>query len=129
MPLAAKTGAKFPDNLVAWEATSRSGRATYFFQLVPPEQAGQLRDALKAPALIEAALRELNRAIVLLNFRREPIYLPDDSLLLQPRFRRYAIACRKLRELVRLRSSFLGRAIHTSPDAWQKQFASYLEKS
>lgn len=129
LPLAAKPGAKAPGNLVAWEATSRSGRATYFFQLVPAEQAGQLQDPSKAPALIDAAIRQLNRAIVLLNFRREPIYLSDESLLLQPRFRRYAIACRKLPELVRLRSSFLGRAIHTSPDAWQKQFASYLEKA
>jgi hypothetical protein len=129
LPLAAKPGAKFPGNLVAWEATSRSGRATYFFRLVPPEQAPQLQEASKAPALIEIAIRQLNRAIVLLNFRREPIYLPDDSLLLQPRFRRYAIACRKLPELVRLRSSFLGRAIHTTPAAWQKQFESYLEKA
>ena len=68
----------------------------------------------------------INRAIVLLNFRREPIYLPDDSLLIQPRFRRYAIACRKLPELVRLRSSFLGRAIHASNDTWQRQFEGFL---
>jgi len=129
LPLAAKPGAKYPDNLVAWEATSRSGRATYFFRLVPPEQAAQLQDASKSPALIETGIRQLNRAIVLLNFRREPIYLPDDSLLLQPRFRRYAIACRKLPELGRLRSSFLGRAIHTTPAAWQKQFESYLAKA
>ena len=124
----AKPGAKFPGNLVAWEATSRSGRATYFFRLVPPEQAAQLQDASKSAALIETAIRQLNRAIVLLNFRREPIYLPDDSLLLQPRFRRYAIACRKLPELVRLRSSFLGRAIHTTPAAWQKQFEGFRRK-
>jgi hypothetical protein len=129
LPLAAQPGAKLPGNLVAWEATSRSGRATYFFRLVPPEQAAQLQDASKSPALIDAAIRQLNRAIVLLNFRREPIYLPDDSLMLQPRFRRYAIACRKLPELVRLRSSFLGRAIHTTPAAWQKQFESYLAKA
>jgi hypothetical protein len=76
--------------------------------------------------LIEAAIQQLNRAIVLLNFRREPIYLSEDSLQLQARFRRYAIACRKLPELVRLRSSFLGRAIHSSPEAWQKQFESFL---
>jgi hypothetical protein len=126
LPLAVEPGAKLPGNLVAWEATSRSGRATYFFRLVSPEQAAQLQDASKGPALMATAIRQLNRAIVLLNFRREPIYLPDDSLLLQPRFRRYAIACRKLPELVRLRASFLGRAIHTSPEAWQKQFENYL---
>ncbi|HTS68940.1 MAG TPA: hypothetical protein VMO17_08140, partial [Terriglobia bacterium] len=129
LPLAAKPGAKYPDNLIAWEATSRSGRATYFFRLVPPEQAAQLQDPSKSAALIETAIRQLNRAIVLLNFRREPIYLPDDSLLIQPRFRRYAIACRKLPELGRLRSSFLGRAIHTTPAAWQKQFESHLAKA
>ena len=129
LPLAAQAGAKAPGNLVAWEATSRSGRATYFFRLVPPEQATLLQDASKSAGLIETAIRQLNRAIVLLNFRREPIYLPDDPLMLQPRFRRYAIACRKLPELARLRSSFLGRAIHTTPEAWQKQFESYLAKA
>jgi hypothetical protein len=128
-PLAAKPGAKLPSNLVAWEATSKSGRATYFFRLVPREQAALLQDAAKAPALVDAAIRQLNRAIVLLNFRREPIYLPDDSLEIQPRFRRYAIACRKLAELRRLRASFLGRAIHTNPQAWQKQFEGFLAKA
>jgi hypothetical protein len=64
-----------------------------------------------------------------LNFRREPIYLPDESLEIQPRFRRYAIACRKSPDLVRLRASFLGRAIHTTPEAWQKQFESYLAQA
>jgi hypothetical protein len=129
LPLASQTGATSTGNLVAWEATSRSGRATYFFRLVPPADAARLQDSAQAPALIDAAVRQLNRAIVLLNFRREPIYLPDASLEVQPRFRRYAIACRKLPELVRLRSSFLGRAIHTTPQAWRKQFESYLAQA
>ena len=128
-PLAAKPGATLPLNLVAWEATSKSGRATYFFRLVPPEQAPLLADPAKAPALVDAAIRELNHALVLLNFRREPIYLPGDSLEVQPRFRRYAIACRKLPELRRLRTSFLGRAIHTSLENWQGQFEGFLVKS
>jgi hypothetical protein len=128
-PLATQPGAKSAGNLVAWEATSRSGRATYFFRLVPQGDATQLQDPSKAPALIDSAIRQLNREIVLLNFRREPIYLPDASLEIQPRFRRYAIACRKLPELARLRSSFLGRAIHTAPEAWRKQFESYLEQA
>jgi hypothetical protein len=129
LPLASQTGAEFTGNLVAWEATSCSGRATYFFRLVPPADAARLQDSAQAPALIDAAIRQLNRAIVLLNFRREPIYLPDASLQVQPRFRRYAIACRKLPELVRLRYSFLGRAIHTTPQAWRKQFESYLAQA
>lgn len=127
-PLAARPGAGHPPNLVAWEATSRGGRATYFFRLVPPEQAPQLEDPSRAGALVDAAVRQLNRALLLLNFRREPIYLSDEKLELQPRYRRYAIACRKLPELRRLRASFLGRAIHTSPEAWQKQVESFLSQ-
>ncbi|MFB3923620.1 MAG: hypothetical protein ACE145_17995 [Terriglobia bacterium] len=120
-PLATTAGAAQPGNLVAWEATSKSGRATYFFRLLPPEQAGSLADSAKAPAAVEAAIQQLNRALVLLNFRREPIYLSDDKLEMQPRYRRYAIACRKLPDLRRLRASFLGRALHASPVSWQKQ--------
>ncbi|HUI41899.1 MAG TPA: hypothetical protein VL523_08020 [Terriglobia bacterium] len=125
-PLNPQPGARAPSNLVAWEATTKSGRATYFFRLLPPERAAGLADPGQAQGLVEAAIRELNRAIVLLNFRREPIYQSDDALALQPRFRRYAIACRKLPELRRLRASFLGRAIHTSPEAWQKQVDVFL---
>jgi hypothetical protein len=127
-PLAASSGAKFPGNLVAWEATSRSGRATYFFRLGPPEDGRRLTDPTQSAAYLDGALRDLNRAIVLLNFRREPIYLPDESLEIQPRFLRYAIACRKIPELRRLRASFLGRALHTSPEAWQKQFLEFLKQ-
>ncbi len=128
-PLATQPGAARPGNLVAWEATSKTGRATYFFRLLPPEQAGALADPAKGAAAVEAAIRQLNRALVLLNFRREPIYLSDDKLEMQPRYRRYAIACRKIPELRRLRASFLGRAIHTSPEAWQKQFAEILRQA
>ena len=125
-PLAGTPGAAQPSNLVAWEATSTSGRATYFFRLLPPEQASALADPAKAPAAVEAAIQKLNRALVLLNFRREPIYLSDDKLEIQLRYRRYAIACRKIPELRLLRASFLGRAIHTSPTAWQKQVEGFL---
>jgi hypothetical protein len=128
-PLTAKPGDKLPANLVAWEATSKGGRATYFFRLLPPDEAHQLNDPTKAALAVEAAIRQLNHALVLLNFRREPIYLPDDSLELQPRFRRYAIACRKIPELRRLRASFLGRAIHASLPAWKKQVEAFLAQA
>jgi hypothetical protein len=78
--------------------------------------------------LIEDAIQQLNRAIVLLNFRRQPVYLPDDALQLQPRYHRYAVACRRIPELQRLRASFVGRAIHTSPAEWQKQFAAFFAR-
>ena len=88
---------------VAWESTTGSGRATYFFDAAAPVDQGVAR---------------LTRGLALVNFRREPIYLPDESLEREPRFRRYAIGCRKLPDLRALRAAFRGRAIHTSLDAW-----------
>jgi len=128
-PLHAGSDPGVPPNVVAWEATSRSGRATYCFRLLPPGQAVQTKDASQASALVDAAVRRLNRGISLLNFRREPIYLPDDSLELQPRLRRYAIASRKIAALRELRTQFLGRALHTAPEAWQKQLRALLAKA
>jgi len=116
-------------NIVAWEAASRGGRATYFFRLLPPGDAPKLQDRAQAPAAILEAIRRLNNAIVLLNFRREPVYLPDASLETQPRFRRYAIAVRKIPSLRRLRASFLGRALHTTVEAWEKQVEAIIAKA
>jgi hypothetical protein len=62
----------------------------------------------------------------MMNFRREPIYLPDDSLQMKAGYRRYAIACRRIPVLRDLRASFLGRALHSSPEAWQKQVHAIL---
>jgi hypothetical protein len=127
-PLRAAPEAKAPADLVAWESTSRSGRATYFFRILLQDQAGQLLDPTRAPAALESAIQRLNRALILLNFKREPIYLSDESFETQPRYRRYAIACRKIPVLRQLRTSFLGRALHTSPEAWQKQVQSILAR-
>jgi len=129
LPLAAKPGSSVPANVVAWEASSRAGRATYFFRLVEPGQAAQLSDPTGAAALVDASIHRLNRVLAMLNFRRRPIYLSDNELALDPRFHRYAIAARRLPEVREVRASFLGRALHTSPEAWQAQLDSILSKS
>lgn len=116
-------------NAIAWEASSKSGRATYFFRMVEPAQAAQLRDPSKAPALIDAAVRRLNRVLGMLNFRRRPIYLSDDQLDMDPKFHRYAISARRLPELRQVRASFLGRAFHSSFEAWQGQVKEILKKT
>jgi len=95
-----------PNGRVAWEATTGSGRATYFFD---------------APAPVDGAIASLTRGLALVNFRREPIYLPDESLERQQKFHRYAIGARKLPDLRTLRASFRGRAIHTNLEAWTAQ--------
>jgi hypothetical protein len=128
-PLAAKAGAAEPANVVAWEASSRSGRATYFFRLVETSQASHLCDPQEAGVLVDGAVRKLNRVLAMLNFRRRPIYLSDDELEMNPRYHRYAIACRRITELQEMRRNFLGRAIHSSPEAWQAQLASILARA
>jgi hypothetical protein len=118
-----------PGNVVAWEASSQSGRATYFFRLVDPAQAAQLRDPLQAPGLIDAAVKRLNRVLGMLNFRRRPIYLSDDELEMDPKYHRYAISARRLPELRQVRASLLGRAIHSSHEAWLEQVKGILAKA
>jgi hypothetical protein len=115
-PLKSAANSSIAGNVVAWEAASAKGRATYFFRS-------------KSGNSIAAAVSQLNRAIVMLNFRREPIYLPDDSLQMKEDYRRYAIACRKIPALRDLRASFLGRALHASCEAWQKQVLSIIAKT
>jgi hypothetical protein len=106
--------------MLAWEATSRGGRATYVFKVSALDGAGS------AVGGIDRGVERLGRGLALVNFRREPIYLPESSLQMQPRFRRYAIACRRLPDLGVLRKAFVGRAIHSSPDAWRAQLDALL---
>jgi hypothetical protein len=100
-------------DMVAWEASTGSGRATYFFRVAPGEQ-------------VEDAVARLTRGLALVNFRREPVYLPDGALEGQPRYHRYAIGARKLPDLRDLRASFVGRAMHSSVEKWSAQVQAIL---
>jgi hypothetical protein len=97
--------------------------------VVEPSQASQLRDSKQAGLHVDAAVRKLNRVLAMLNFRRRSIYLSDDELEINPRYHRYAIACRRIPELQEMRRSFLGSAIHSLPEAWQAQLASILARA
>ena len=92
-----------PGNLAAWEATTGTGRAT---------------DLFRTGSDVAQSIRQITRGLALINFRREPIYLPDSSLEQQPKFRRYAIGTRRLPELRDLRATYSGRAIHSTPEEW-----------
>jgi hypothetical protein len=70
---------------------------------------------------VEESIKHLTRGLALINFRREPVYLSDESLEQQQRFQRYAIGCRKLADLRTLRAAFKGRALPTSLEAWTSQ--------
>ena len=112
-PLAAAGGA--PSHL-AWEATSRGGRAHLRVSAAGRSVGGRQRSARS------------NRGLASLNFRREPIYLDDRRLETDHRYRHYAIALRKLPDLAEVRRSLVGRAIHTTPGAWSKQLDALLAR-
>ena len=106
-----------PANAVAQEVASASGHATYLFRLLPPERFAALGGEELA-AEVARSIRSLNRALLQLNFRREPIYLPEDQIASGP-YARYRVALRKLDYLRATREAFLGRAIHNA--TWEDQ--------
>ena len=108
-----------PVNAVAQEVTSEGGHATYVFRLMERDRWASL-DGQALADEVATSIARLNRALLTLNFRREPIYLPEDQLE-EGRHARYRVALRKLDYLRWARGAFLGRAIHTSEAAWKSQ--------
>ncbi|HET6439100.1 MAG TPA: hypothetical protein VFG59_13615 [Anaeromyxobacter sp.] len=63
--------------------------------------------------------RAIVRALAAIQFRREPISLPEEQLL-GGRGARYALALKLVPELRAAREAFLGRAVHAGAEAWRK---------
>jgi hypothetical protein len=66
----------------------------------------------------DAMIKVINRAMIEINFRREPIYLDEDRLL-EPKYQRYLFAVQRLKALRTLRDLFIGRVFHQSPEQWK----------
>ena len=114
-----------PVNAVAQEVASASGHATYLFRLLPPERFRALSGDELAAA-VAGSIRSLNRALLQLNFRREPIYLPEEEIAEGPHSR-YRVALRKLEHLRSAREAFLGRAVHNA--SWEQQVREAVERT
>jgi hypothetical protein len=67
----------------------------------------------------------MNRGMLAINFRREPIYLPDERLE-EPQYQKYSFAVAKIPALRELRQLFIGRVIHSSPEQWKKHVMDLL---
>jgi hypothetical protein len=74
---------------------------------------------------VAAGIRRLNRALLTLNFRREPIYLPEDQIATE-RFAEYAVALRKL-DYLQWARHFVTRLIHN--ETWEHQLADALAQA
>jgi hypothetical protein len=113
---------KTPGNAVVMEAYSLGedlkAYATYVFRLAPRADYARGMSDSELAAAADAAIETVNRCMIEVNFRREPIYLADEKLL-DPRYLRYWFAVRRLPGLRWLREHFVGRAIHSTPEEWQ----------
>jgi hypothetical protein len=69
------------------------GKATYFFKIVDRKQFPQLKIEQMNDS-IDNLIKTFNTCMLDINFRREPIYLPDDKLE-EAEYVKYQIATRK----------------------------------
>lgn len=109
-----------PGNLVAMESVSEESgsSATYFFRLVGRSDYPEFEDIEDLHRAADRFITTINRCMLAVNFRREPIYLPEERLR-EPRYHRYRIAVSRIPELRTLRAHFVGRVIHRSLDQWK----------
>jgi hypothetical protein len=70
-------------------------------------------------------IRRINRCMLDINFRREPIYLPDERLEEADHIK-YKIALQRIPSLQLLRAMYIGRVIHSSPEQWKSDVIELL---
>lgn len=113
-------------NAIVMEATGGgAGQATYLFRVLPPADYASIHDPAVLEEAVDTALTTLNRGMLTVNFRREPIYLSDERLA-EPRYSRYRSALRLVPELTDLRQRFIGRVVHRSMEQWQRDLSELL---
>ncbi len=117
-----------PGNAIAMEAASEGGegKATYFFRIMPRQDYRSNKDFSRILQEVDSAIRTINRCMIEINFRREPIYLSDERLE-EAAYIKYIFAVEKLRSLRFLRERFIGRVVHASPEQWKQDVLDLLK--
>ena len=107
------------------KGTSQSGKATYFFRMLGRSEFAKSSQESLARTL-ESFMKDINRCMIDVNFRREAIYLSDDKLE-EPKYFKYRFALSRIPSLKTLRNQFVGRVVHSSFDQWKGDAISLLE--
>ncbi len=117
-----------PGNAVAMEAISGEGggKATYFFRIVSRKDYPNFKNIEELHQKVDGFINRVNRCMLAINFRREPIYLADEKLE-EPGYQRYKFAISKIPELQELRQLFIGRVIHSSTEQWKQDVMDLLK--
>ena len=95
-----------------------TGKATYFFKILNRADYLIPENLQGLEAEVEKLIKKINKAMISINFRREPIYIEDEKLY-EPDNVKYRFAISKIAELREIREKFIGRAIHISFNSWK----------
>jgi hypothetical protein len=98
--------------------------ATYFFRTMGRKEYAQTKDEDLIIEL-ENFIKNINHSMIDVNFRREPIFLSENQLD-STKYVQYRFAIARIPSLRMLRSLFIGRVIHSSPEQWKSNIASLL---
>jgi hypothetical protein len=119
-----------PGNAIAMEATTveGSGKATYFFKIADPAIYKQFNNQEELKSAVDKSLKQINRDLITVNFRREPIYLTNEQLD-STTYVAYRRAVSKVPALQELRHLFIGRVVHNSPEQWKEAVMQLLKSN
>jgi hypothetical protein len=106
------------------DQTPATAGATYFFRIIGRKEYAQAKDQDLIREL-ENFTKNISRAMIDVNFRREPIYLSEDQLD-STKYVQYRFAIARMPSLRMLRDLFIGRVIHSSPEQWKSDATSLL---
>ena len=103
-----------------------TGKATYFFKILNRADYSNPANLANLEPEIDRLIKKINKAMISINFRREPIYIEDDDLY-DPRNAKYKFAISKIAELRDLREKFIGRVIHLNFKSWKASIEELLK--
>jgi hypothetical protein len=109
------------------QASQGGGNATYFFRIASRKDYAKLvKNIAEMHSIMDRLILKINRLMLDINFRREPIYLSDERLK-EPQYNKYLYAVQKIPSLKALRELFIGRVIHSSFEQWKSDVSDLLK--
>ncbi|MBE3090460.1 MAG: hypothetical protein IMZ45_05440 [Actinobacteria bacterium] len=102
-----------------------AGKATYIFRFIDRAAYKNFKNMNGLDSEYDTFIKKINRCMISVNFRREPIYLSEIKLR-DEKYISYRYAIKKIPDLKELRKLFIGRIIHSSKDTWEKDLKNLL---
>lgn len=107
------------------EIEGSAGKATYIFRFIDRAAYNNFKNMNDLDGEYDTFIKKINRCMISINFRREPIYLSEIKLR-DEKYISYRYAIKKIPNLKELRKLFIGRIIHSSKDTWEKDLKNLL---